>query len=292
MKISRFFATDMRKALNQVSEELGPDAVIMSTRKSDGGIEVVAAADYDVAVDQHNSEKTLQKKRSVSVEAPEKTIANIDIEWAQEPNIVAIKNELHLVRELLQDELGELAWHDRTRRVPIEAAMLRKMVKMGFPANFASSYAKKTCDADDIETAWLQLNNILSSALPTVENNILEKGGIVTLVGPTGVGKTTTIAKLAARYVLEHGADKVALVTTDSYRVAAHEQLRSYANIMGVSMRIAQDAKNLNGILDELSDKQLILIDTAGISQRDQRLAERMSCIINSGKKAVSSECS
>jgi len=303
MKIRRFFATDMRKALKEVSEELGPDAAIMSTRKTKGGVEVVAATDYDAALEQHNKSVKPQKKRAVSVKTnthqnsytdsnaepmtnkqSKITQPSLDIEWSQEPNMVAIKEEVRLMRELLQDQLGELTWSDRSRRAPIQAAILRKMVKMGFPPHLSNAFAKTIQIGNDFESAWSQLINNLCAAMPKVENNILDKGGIVSLVGPTGVGKTTTIAKLAARYVLQHGADKVALVTTDSYRVAAHEQLKTYANIMGVSMRIAHDAESLSVILDELSEKQLILIDTAGISQRDKRLAEQMSCLMNSGK--------
>jgi len=304
MKIRRFFAIDMRSALKQVSDELGPDAAIMSTRKTNGGVEVVAATDYDAAIEQHQETSKLRKQRSVSVETrnhgeqpvetpnieTKSTVKKVakkpayDIEWAQEPGMVAIKEEVRLMRELLQDQLGELAWNDRSRRAPMQAAILRKMVKMGFAPGMAESFSKTVNIVNDFDSAWNQVVSNLCQAMPKVETNILDKGGIVSLIGPTGVGKTTTIAKLAAQYVLKYGANSVALVTTDSYRVAAHEQLRTYANIMGVSMRVAHDAESLSGILDELSEKQLVLIDTAGISQRDQRLAEQMSCLMNSGK--------
>ncbi len=304
MKIRRFFATDMRSALKQVSDELGPDAAIMSTRKTNGGVEVVAATDYDAALQQHQVSSKPRKQRSVSVETgihgnnpdvpvnkdniiiEEKDVDKPDykIEWTQEPNMVAIKEEVRLMRELLQDQLGELAWNERSRRAPAQAAILRKMVKMGFAPSLAERFSKSVTSISDFDSAWEQVIGNLCHAMPKIENNILDTGGIVSLIGPTGVGKTTTIAKLAAQYVLKHGAEKVVLVTTDSYRVAAHEQLRTYANIMGVSMRVAHDANSLATILDELSEKQLILIDTAGISQRDNRLAEQMSCLMNSGK--------
>ncbi|MFT5451242.1 MAG: flagellar biosynthesis protein FlhF [Enterobacterales bacterium] len=297
MKIRRFFANDMRKALKQVSDELGPDAAIMSTRKTKGGVEVVAATDYEAAMVQHKN--TVDNKRSVSVKVdddidlsaqPQEQVASIrkksspDIEWHQEPDLMAIKQEVGLMRELLQDQLGELAWHDKSRRSPIQAALLRKLINMGFTPQLANEFAKTVTITDDFASGWKQLKQNLCAAMPPVENNILQKGGIVSLVGPTGVGKTTTIAKLAARYVLKHGPESIALVTTDSYRVAAHEQLRIYANIMGISMRVADSADSLSIILNELANKKLVLIDTAGISQRDKRLAEQMSCLINSGK--------
>jgi flagellar biosynthesis protein FlhF len=107
----------------------------------------------------------------------------------------------------------------------------------------------------------------------------LDQGGVVALVGATGVGKTTTIAKLAARYALRHGRERVALVTTDSYRIAAHEQLRTYGRILGIPVRIANSHAELSEALKLLSDKDLILIDTAGMSQRDVRLSEQFALL-------------
>jgi len=321
MKIRRFFAIDIKTALRQVSEELGPDAAIMSTRKTKGGVEVVAATDYEAAMELHKAQGGI-KQRSVSVNAsksapevgaeiisnnkPKQTLEELlnesgrtpqrsqpimakkdqsfDVEWSQEPNLIEIKKEVGLMRELLQDQLGELAWHDKNHRTPIQAALLRKLVNMGFQASIASKFVSTCTITDNFDSAWEQLKHTICAAMPEVTNNILTTGGVVALIGPTGVGKTTTIAKLAAHYLSTHEADSIALITTDSYRVAAHEQLRTYANIMGISMRVADNATNLALILDEFSDKELVLIDTAGISQRDQRLAEQMSCLMNSGK--------
>ncbi len=327
MKIRRFFATDIKTALKQVSEELGPEAAIMSTRKTKGGVEVVAATDYEAALELHKANGG-QKKRSVSVRAsaedtlqltnkattgtvhsdkkPKLTLEEIlnetpnitqrntpittkkdssfDVEWSQEPNLIEIRKEVGLMRELLQDQLGELAWHDKSHRTPIQAALLRKLVNMGFPASLASTFSRTCTIKDDFDIAWSQLKQTICAAMPRAQKSILKDGGVVALIGPTGVGKTTTIAKLAAHFVAENGPEDIALVTTDSYRVAAHEQLRTYANIMGISMRVADDAQTLSVILDELTDKKLILIDTAGISQRDQRLATQMSCLMNSGQ--------
>jgi len=271
MKIRRFFAADMKTALRQVSEQLGADAAIMSSRKVDGGVEVVAAQDYEL-------ESKHTPKSSVVEE-----LNNPTVEWSQEPNLVAIREEVSVLKELLQDQLGELAWAERKRRQPIQSALTRKMVNMGFTAQIADQFSQRV-QATDLDSGWQQLTLELAHALPPVQAGILDTGGICSLVGPTGVGKTTTIAKLAARYVLQHGPDSVALITTDSFRIAAHEQLRTYANIMNVPMRVADSAEKLEQILNEFSDKKLVLIDTAGISQRDQRLAHQMSCLMNAGK--------
>ncbi len=279
MKIRRFFAPDMKTALRQVSEELGPDAAIMSSRKADGGVEVVAALDYTI-----ETVKSVQRepeKRSEDAKSQRK------IEWSQEPNLVAIRQEVAVLKELLQEQLGELTWAEKRRKAPVQSAITRRMVNMGFNAQLADQFAGRI-NAADVDSGWEQLAMELAHALPKSETDILEQGGIFSLVGPTGVGKTTTLAKLAAQYVLKHGNKGVALVTTDSYRIAAHEQLRTYANIMSVPMRVADSAEKLQEILEEFSDKELVLIDTAGISQRDKRLAQQMNCLINAGQEIQS----
>jgi flagellar biosynthesis protein FlhF len=116
------------------------------------------------------------------------------------------------------------------------------------------------------------------------ENDIVDRGGVYALVGPTGVGKTTTTAKLAARCVLRHGPSKVALVTTDGYRIGAHEQLRIYGRILGVSVHLVKDATELRQTLVELQHKHMVLIDTVGMSQRDRMVAEQAAMLMRSGE--------
>jgi flagellar biosynthesis protein FlhF len=112
---------------------------------------------------------------------------------------------------------------------------------------------------------------------------MIEKGGVYALVGPTGVGKTTTTAKLAARCVIRHGADKVALLTTDSYRIGGHEQLRIYGQLLGIPIRTIKDTEDLQLTLSELRNKHMVLIDTVGMSQRDQMVAQQSAMLSNCG---------
>jgi flagellar biosynthesis protein FlhF len=130
-----------------------------------------------------------------------------------------------------------------------------------------------------IDLAYLKAQEMLARILPIAEDGLLDHGGIAALVGPTGVGKTTTIAKLAAQYILKHGSRDVALITTDNYRIAAHEQLSIYGRILGVSVKVANDGNELQRHIRDLSDKRLILIDTVGMSQRDLRLAEHIQAL-------------
>jgi flagellar biosynthesis protein FlhF len=120
---------------------------------------------------------------------------------------------------------------------------------------------------------------MLAKVLPIAEDNLLEFGGIVALVGPTGVGKTTTIAKLAAKFILKHGSSQVALITTDNYRIGAHEQLNTYGRILDVPVRVASSAQELRNLINGFADKRLILIDTAGMSQRDMKLVEQINTL-------------
>jgi flagellar biosynthesis protein FlhF len=112
----------------------------------------------------------------------------------------------------------------------------------------------------------------------------MERGGVYALMGPTGVGKTTTTAKLAARCVMRFGAERVALLTTDSYRIGAHEQLRIYGKILGVSVHAVKDAADLKLTLDELRNKHIVLIDTIGMSQRDRALTEQIAMLCGTGR--------
>jgi len=111
------------------------------------------------------------------------------------------------------------------------------------------------------------------------QEDIVERGGVYALVGPTGVGKTTTVAKLAARAVLRHGAAKVALVTTDTYRIGAQDQLRIYGRILGTPVFAVRDENDLELTLADLSSRHLVLIDTVGMSQRDKRVAEQIALL-------------
>jgi flagellar biosynthesis protein FlhF len=131
----------------------------------------------------------------------------------------------------------------------------------------------------DKATAWIK--NILAINLNTIETEteVLDQGGIFALIGPTGVGKTTTTAKLAARYVMKHGTQNIGLITTDAYRIGGHEQLRIYGKILGVMVHAVKDEADLKIALNELKNKHTILIDTVGVSQRDRMVAEQIAML-------------
>ncbi|KXS39170.1 MAG: flagellar biosynthesis protein [Halomonadaceae bacterium T82-2] len=155
-------------------------------------------------------------------------------------------------------------------------------------AGYGNALARELLDALPLELvhapadealAWLERQLVSRLAVLDDESRLLDEGGVFALLGPTGVGKTTTTAKLAARYVMRHGADGVALVTTDSYRIGAHEQLRIYARLMGAEVHALDAEAPLDDLLARLADKRLVIIDTVGMSQRDRRLVDQVAML-------------
>jgi len=199
--------------------------------------------------------------------------------WTEEPAFMEMQSELKSLRGLLVNQLSGLSWGNEVQYHPLRARLLQRLMSLGLSPKLAKDIAANVNEEKDFEHNWRLALGELAHRLPVGENEIIEKGGVVALVGATGVGKTTTIAKLAARYTLKHGPHRVALITTDNYRVAAQEQLRSYARIMGIPMRITGDSDSLREALDSLHDKELILIDTAGMSQRDMMLNKQFAML-------------
>ena len=327
MKVKRFFAQTMAEALKQVSNEMGPDAVILSNRRVDGGVEIVTALDYDenmarqrlgekagdatngarlaeMQADQHRHlESELTRSRSRIQEVREKRasagaqytgVAFNDAALEEEMPVVAapqkpatdsgysdelasMKAEINSLRELVSNSSAQTE-----RKKPegpgnaVQQRLSERLQEFGLGHELAGSLAQQNRNAR-LEDAWKQSLKMLATGVRTARESWLEAGGVYALVGPTGSGKTTTIGKLAARYVLEHGPDSLALVTTDRYRVAAHEQLFVFGRILNVPVRVVDETHSLDDILDELSDRHLVLIDTAGLTSSDRGYQEQLA---------------
>jgi flagellar biosynthesis protein FlhF len=217
----------------------------------------------------------------------EPKVQNNEHLWTEEPAFMEMQTELKSLKGLLVNQLSGLSWGNEVQYHPVRARLLQRLMSLGLSPRLAKDIVANVDEKKDFDTNLRLALGELSHRIPVGENEIIDKGGIVALVGATGVGKTTTIAKLAARYTLKHGPHRVALITTDNFRVAAHEQLRSYARIMGVPMRIAGDADSLREALDSLQDKDLILIDTAGMSQRDMQLNKQFAMLQAEGMPKI-----
>ena len=187
-----------------------------------------------------------------------------------------VMEEIRSLRRIVEQHLAGFAWGEVARSEPVKTEILRQMLDAGFSPQFSRDLLTDLpLEMNSVEAmAWVK--GAADRSLMTIgcENDIVDRGGVYALVGPTGVGKTTTTAKLAARCVLRHGPSKVALVTTDSYRIGAHEQLRIYGRILGVSVHLVKDATELRQTLIELQHKHMVLIDTMGMSQKDKLVPE------------------
>ena len=197
-------------------------------------------------------------------------------------------NEIRSMRGMLEAQLAEIAWGGTPqKRNPVMALVFKEMIAAGFSATLARYMAEKVPADVKPESAlnWAKAVLARNLGIASNENEILEKGGVFALVGPTGVGKTTTTAKLAARCVMRHGTGKLALITTDGYRIGGYEQLRIYGKILGVMVHSVKDQTDLRIALEELKGKHTVLIDTVGVSQRDKMVAEQVAMLSGSGTK-------
>jgi len=194
-------------------------------------------------------------------------------------------NEIRAMRGMMETQLSELSWGSTQQREPQKAAVLREMLAAGFSASLSRYLIDKLPAGKDAAESLRWIKTVLSRNITTMadEDAILDRGGVFALVGPTGVGKTTTTAKLAARCVMRHGPEKLALITTDAYRIGGHEQLRIYGKILGVMVHSVKDEADLRIALKELRNKHTVLIDTIGMSQRDQMVTEQVAMLTESG---------
>lgn len=361
MKLKRFVAKDMRSALALIKEELGPDAVIMSNKRIENGVEIVAGVensapsvkdqvasrsikDDEVTLggsrkasdpkssgpskqeafakslleilerqkqEQAKQQQVASSRRTASAAAPsreppaplyaqqemrdlfvkeehreverkvEKThgiSSYISEESESEKNELSrMRHEVDSIRRLLQFELAGLMADSKKREEPVRAMVYELLLSSGFEKSVAHELAE-TIDADaSFNFAWRELAKTIEHRLIIGSDEVVNDGGIVTLIGPAGVGKTTTLAKLAARFVMKYGADRVALVTADHYRIGAVEQVKTYGRIMGCSAFAVKSLDELPQMLHTLRDKSLVLVDTVGVGLYDERFGTQLA---------------
>jgi len=281
MKINRFKGADMRETMRLVRDALGADAVILETNRDEDGIEIAAAVDFS-PVEYSRMQKAGQHipqfaDRARPDATPQETVA--ESPPAATVEVRQLKGEVENIRYLLEEQLARLVWDDGTRRSPEEAGIMRNLAKLGIEADVVAGLLRQMDGENETDNGWTASLKYLARALVTSEDDLVCRGGTFALVGPTGVGKTTTIAKLAARYAMNHGCDSIAFVTTDGYKIAAREQLETFGAILGVPVYEATESESLSTVLRSLADKDLVLIDTAGMGQKDVRLAQQLGCL-------------
>jgi flagellar biosynthesis protein FlhF len=197
-----------------------------------------------------------------------------------------MQRELQDLRRLLETGLAGMTWSDKRLREPLQARVLEELAAMDIAPDVAMALAAMTPRRTNLQNPSHIPLALLVKHLPVMNDLTCMTGGITALVGPTGAGKTTTIAKLAARWSMQHGSQDLALVSTDGYRIGAREQLSTYARILGAPMHSANTGQELARVLERLKSKKLILIDTAGMGPRDVRLTEQLATLKLGAAKA------
>ena len=278
----------MREAIRLVREEQGPDAVILSNRRVGGEIEVVAAVDYDASLIQ---QATRMEARQQAEQEAAPVMESVASAPAIEPitplvaeptatapvEITQMRDELNSMRRLMERQLAGVIWNDMKQRQPERVAALNALSDLGIDPDLARQIAGELPEDIAGDRARFLPMGLLSRRIPVVKDDLVLKGGVIALIGPTGVGKTTTLAKLAAHFSTNYGTRDIALVTTDHYRVGAQEQLFTYGRLLGIPVHTASNAAELIELMKRLSDRRLVLIDTAGMSPRDSKLAMQFS---------------
>jgi len=272
MKVKRYFAEDMRSALAMVREAQGPDVVILSNRSVEGGVELITT-DEDASEEALREAARAHAGQAAGPAAAGKVSpaagAGAETLWTREPMMERMQAELAALRRLVETQIAGLAWGERARREPLRADVQRRLVGIGITPAVADALVARLPEATDSAAAWRRALVLLAESLPVAGKSLLE-GGVFALVGPTGVGKSTLLAKLAAHFALERGAEELALVSTDERRLGAHEQLRSFGRILGVPVWTAADGEALARALDAAGGRRLVLVDTpGGLSAQD-----------------------
>ena len=304
MQVNRFCAADMRQALKLVRDELGADAAIIGNRRLAGGVELVAALNYQLPnelVREPNLQleaelrKTQEMIASAQVEmairseseqtqpapphAPEPAAPRRDPD-STEGMLDAVRSELTGLRELIEMQLGTMVWGNIQENQPLIANLWRRMQRIGLPVDVSKQLMDTISEETDPRRAWRIVLAHLARSLIVPEREPLEDGGVIALVGPAGMGKTTTLAKMAARYVLKHGAKHLALVSMDGYRIGAQEQLKTLGKILNVPVTQVEPGESLLEAIEPLKKKKrLVLVDTAGLPSADPALRQQLDAL-------------
>lgn len=196
-------------------------------------------------------------------------------------NPQSIVNELHAMKELMEDRFNTLSWLGQARQNPVQSNLMLRMIRAGYSPTLSRAILEKMPADYNAAESMRWVMDVLERNLKTDAQStaLHQEGGVFALIGATGVGKTTTAAKLAGLCADEYGPASVGLITLDTYRVGAHEQLRAYGKMLGVVAHLAHDRPALQDLLGLLANKKMVLIDTAGLAPRDPRKRELMELV-------------
>ena len=361
MKVKRYSAATMQRALKQISDELGPDAVILSNQRIKGRLEIVAAIDYD-----NDAEENVQAESFSTQTKPAESMPSAAIQRAQQPRnmnrapsslthnadshmslaqldaakrklalqdelektylnrqktnhdavvsqkikvskksnykkeinasnesdheLIQMKSEIHALKLLLEKTVNPVsnAWGNWTPKNPLQATLWQRLDDLGIEQWLIKKLLIDIDGSEVLEKTWREVLRALAKSIPIT--NTTKNQSCVALLGPTGVGKTTTLGKMAAQHVLTHGNEKIVLISADNYRIGAQDQLRSFARILSVPLYFVDEKNSLESILKKIPMDYKILIDTAGMHPKDplfdaqlnmlKSVSSRITCIL------------
>jgi flagellar biosynthesis protein FlhF len=291
MRIIREVAPTTRQALRGIRERLGENAVILSSRRVAEGVEITAGADVDASA---AMPETLPAAavlgatpdalpgvlpHAAEAAAPDHPVAGAAAVGSLPPVPDSVGEELKSLRCILETQLSQLAWNDLTRRQPVHAELLRELTEIGLARDLSARITEQLPAGADLAHARRFAFTALAQYLPVAAGRWTDEGGRIAFIGTTGVGKTTSLAKIAVRWALRHGARELALVSTDSTRIGAQDELRALGQLLGAAVYVPERFEELPALLNQLSQFRLVLIDTPGASVRDAAFAGRLSVL-------------
>ncbi|MTW20320.1 flagellar biosynthesis protein FlhF [Allochromatium palmeri] len=253
MNVRRYQARSMQDAMRQVREQQGPDAVILSSRRVDGMLEVVAATEAPTESTPPARPSSVRSARPV----------------AADPDLAAMRRELRDLRSMLAQQQALSERDQWAVRHPLAAEISERLVECGFEDTLARSLIGAIQEDMASDDAWNRLRARLSASIATVQPGVLERGGVLALVGPTGAGKTTTLSRLALHRIRRLGPDSVTLVTLDRQRIGAYKQLQAFGQMAGVPVMLLENERDLVSLAKRAASGHLILVDTEGRAARD-----------------------
>lgn len=300
--INKIKAYDKSNAMDSLSKEMNSEARSVEDIQVSDSLQSLLMRQQEVKARQSSPKSHAP---ATKIRTREVSSDNTDLDWSPEDNfhsqpsgfakqtgqseLAQMQAEMAEMKKMMQFQMAGLMWQELARKEPVRAYLVDRLAKMGIANEVADQVASFVPEGVDQNEAWDSALDLLAGQINVTNNDIMRRGGIVALVGPTGVGKTTTVAKLAAHFARKHGSDSVALVTTDTYRIGASEQLQTYAKIIGCPCKVVSQEEELAEILYQLRNRKLILIDTAGVGQRDIRLAQQLESLMASSKAKIRS---
>jgi flagellar biosynthesis protein FlhF len=243
-------------------------------------------APVQVPVQRINQPSAMAMTMSDAVPPPIRTRPAAPATWEDSPTASPARGseplgqnmagELSALKDMIEERFSTLAWLGSSKQNPIQSQLMLKMIRSGYSPSMSRAVLERVPAGSTPAQAvrWVQDVLIRNLRVPTSGASMSDEGGVIALIGATGVGKTTTAAKLAAQCVKNYGEGSVGLITLDNYRVSGYEQLRAYGRLMGVVAHLAHDRAALKDLLNLLASKRMVIVDTAGLGQRDQRIQD------------------